>query len=253
VIVVVDGAPGAMTDRMVRLADAALAGRRPGEIMLSRFVETEADPSLELGAGALPDLAAMAETVEMLKGFAAQSTVTTAPLRVLCRFTSASGADLITQVETLGAEVVVVSEDWMRRHREAVESLDAVTVLIVPAELPAVWLTSGGKAALGVSDGTVYVRDDGESDGSRAVVVGAAAAVRSGRALIGVVPDGDGRARRRLQQAFEPLRSRGTQARVVPIGELSAIADGDIDAAAHVLDRVGGSQVSLRDAVADLV
>ena len=97
------------------------------------------------------------------------------------------------------------------------------------------------------------MRDDGAADGFRAVLVAVAAAARSGRALIGVVPDGDGRARRRLHQAFEPLRSTPTPARVVSWGEVPALADGGIGAAARVLDRVGGSRGNLRDPVAGVV
>jgi Kef-type K+ transport system membrane component KefB len=252
VLVMVDAALGAMTERMLRLADAALAGRSPGEVLLSRFLETDAEARLELGAG-LPDLAAMAEAVEALEEFAEHTGATAATVRVLCRFSSASGEDLIRQVQTSEAEVVVVSEDWVRRHRGAFDALDAVTVLIVPAELPAVWLAAGSEAAVAVSDEAVYARDDGAADGSRAVLVAVAAAAHSGRALIGVVPDGDSRARRRLQQAFEPLRSSRTPARVVSMGDLTALADGGIGAAARVLDRVGGSQGNLRDAVAGVV
>jgi Kef-type K+ transport system membrane component KefB len=253
VLVVADAAPGWMTERLLRLADAALAGRSPGEILLSRILETDAHTRLELGADQLPDLAAMAEAVEALEDFAAHTVATEAPLRVLCRFGSASGEDLIGQVQTSGAEAVALTEDWVRRHPGAFDALDAVTVLIVPAELPAVWLAAGSDAAVAVSDEAVYVRDDGTADGFRAVLVAVAAAARSGRALIGVVPDGDGRARRRLQQAFEPLRSRTTPARVASWGELPALADGGIGAAARVLDRVGGSQGNLRDAVAGIV
>lgn len=119
--------------------------------------------------------------------------------------------------------------------------------------LPAVWLGAGSDAAVAVSDEGVYVRDDGAADGFRAVLVAVAAAARSGRALIGVVPDGDGRARRRLHQAFEPLRSTPTPARVVSWGEVPALADGGIGAAARVLDRVGGSRGNLRDPVAGVV
>ena len=254
VLVVVDAVPNAATERMLRVADAALADRRPGEIMLSRFLETPDDaPPLELGSGPLPDLAGMAEAVESLERFATQTTATAATLRVLCRFGSASGQDVIRQAETSGAEVVVVSEAWAHKHPQAYDALDAVTVLVVPAELPTVWLVATNEAALGVSDDAVYVRDDGAADGARAVLVAVQAATASGRSLIAMVSDTDGRARRRLQLALEPLRSTPTRVRFVSVNEADALADADISAVARVLDRVGGSQINLRDAVANVV
>ena len=253
VLIVVDGPPNVTTERMLRLADAALGGRH-GEIMLSRFLETADDAGpLELGAGALPDLGAMAEAVESLERFSAETTATSSTVRVLCRFSSPSGQDLINQITTSGAEVVVVSEDWVRKHPQAYDALDAVTVLVVPAELPAVWLAAGGDAALAVSDGAVYVRDDGEEDGARAVLIGVQAATVSNRSLVALVADADGRARRRLHQAFEPLSSRSTQVSVVSISEFDPAAGGGVTAVARVLDRVGGSHINLRDAVADVV
>lgn len=253
VLVVVDGVPNAATERMLRVADAALA-RRPGEIILSRFLETPDDaPPLELGSGPLPDLAGMAEAVESLEKFATQTTATAATLRVMCRFGSASGQDLIRQAEASGAEVVVVSEAWAHKHPQAYDALDAVTVLVVPAELPTVWLVATNEAALGVSDDAVYVRDDGSANGARAVLVAVQAATASGRSLIAMVSDTDGRARRRLQLALEPLRSTPTRIRFVSVNEADALAEADISAVARVLDRVGGSQINLRDAVANVV
>ena len=254
VLVVVDGVPNAATERMLRVADTALADRRPGEIMLSRFLETPDDaPPVELGSGPLPDLAGMAEAVESLEQFSTKTTATAATLRVLCRFGSASGQDVIRQAQTSGAEVVVVSELWAHKHPQAYDALDAITVLVVPAELPTVWLVATNEAALGVSDDAVYVRDDGAANGARAVIVAVQAARASGRSLIAIAADPDGRARRRLQLALEPLRSTPTRVSVVSVDEGDVLADANISAVAGVLDRVGGSQINLRDAVANVV
>jgi Kef-type K+ transport system membrane component KefB len=253
VLVVVDGAPNVITERMLRLADAALAAHRPGEILLSRFLETDDAAPLELGAGPLPDLAGMAEAVETLERFAAETTATAAPLRPLCRFGSPSGHELLRQLAASEAEVVVLSQDWVRKHPVACDAVDAVTVLVVPAELPAVWLAAGTEPALAVSDDAVYVRDDGSANGSRAVLVAVQAATHSGRSLIAICSAASGKTRRRLQQALEPLRNTATKVSVVSPNQLDAIRDGDINAVGRVLDRVGGSQVNLRDAVADVV
>jgi hypothetical protein len=254
VLLVVDGVPNAATERMLRVADAALADRRPGEIMLSRFLESPDDaPPLELGSGPLPDLAGMAEAVESMERFATQTTATAATLRVMCRFGSASGQDVIRQAETSGAEVVVVSEAWAHKHPEAYDALDAVTVLVVPAELPTLWLVATNEAVLGLSDDAVYVRDDGSANGARAVLVAVQAATASGRSLIAMVSDRDGRTRRRLQLALEPLRPTATRVVLLSVDEGGALADADISAVARVVDRVGGSQINLRDAVANVV
>jgi len=67
------------------------------------------------------------------------------------------------------------------------------------------------------------------------------------------VSDRDGRTRRRLQLALEPLRPTATRVVLVSVDEGGALADADIWAVARVLDRVGGSQINLRDAVANVV
>lgn len=253
-LVVVDGPPTAMTERMIQVADAALAHRTPREIVLTRFLSArdEGEP-LELGAGVLPDLAGMAEAIEGLERFAAQSAVTTTPLRSVCRFGSPSGAELLGQIRASDADFVVVSEEWVRSYPSAVEKLDAVTVLVVPAELPAAWFSAGRSAALGVSGGEVLVRDDGSADGARAVLVATQAATATGRGLAVVVPDGDSKTRRRAQQALEPLRDTATGLRVVNATEAGREQNVEIDAVASVLDRMGGSQLNLRDAVAEIL
>ncbi len=78
VLVLADSVPNALTDRMLRLADAALADRRPGEILLSRFLVTDDTTTLEVGSGGLPDLAALAEAVDGLKKYIAEVDVTRA-------------------------------------------------------------------------------------------------------------------------------------------------------------------------------
>ncbi len=252
VLVVVEGTPNTTTERMARLADAALAGRAPAEILLSRFLESDDKaPQLELGAGVLPDLAAMAEAVEELNAFAAQLG-TSAPVRGLCRFGSPSGEELIRQVTTSDAEVVIVTENWVRTHPAAFDALDGVVVLVAPAELPAVWLEADGEAALGVSKQAVYLRDDGDSDGAHAVILATRAAAHTGRGLTAIVSGGDGKIRRRLQHAFEPMEETPVRARIIAAGEFTSGTD-EIVAVARVVDRVGGSAINLRDAVTETV
>ena len=237
-LVLLDGPPGAATDRMIRLAAAASAGRDPREILLSRMLVASDDS--ELGAG-LPDLAGMAEAVEELERFAERSS-TSVPLKALCRFSAQPGPDLVAQVGTVGAEIVVVSADWVRRNPESFEALDEVIVLVVPADLPEVWLASASEAALAVSDAGTFVRDDGSADGSRAVLLGARAAAATGTSLTALTTDA--RLRKRLTHALEPLRS--TSATVI----FASTPDAGIHAVARVADRLGGSGINLRDEIA---
>ncbi|WP_307828563.1 cation:proton antiporter [Antrihabitans sp. YC2-6] len=248
-LVVVDGPPGVTTDRMLRLAAAAAAGREPREILLSRFLVTEDSDLPEIGAGALPDLAGMAEAVEALEAFADRTEITTVPIRVLCRFSSDPGGDLVRQIAASGAEVVLVSEDWVRRNPEGFERLDAVVVLIVPAELPDVWLAAGTEAALALSAGKVLVRDDGSSDGTRGVLVAARAAAYGRIPLSAIISGSDGKTRRKLNYSLEPLHTSGTAFEidsVVPTGD-------SIGVVARIVDRTGGSGLNLRDEIAAIV
>ncbi|HUO38860.1 MAG TPA: cation:proton antiporter [Mycobacterium sp.] len=208
VLVIVDGMPNVTTGRMLALADAALANRRPGEILLSGFPEGDDH-------------------------------------KALCE-------DVVREVRDSDAEVVVIGEDWARRHPATYGALEAVTVLVVPSECPAHWLSVGTEAALALSDDAVYARDDGGPDGACAVVVAMRAAARCGRSLAVIVADPHGATARMLRQAFEPLRARAIDVRVVSTGEVATIAGG-VTAAARVLDRAGGSRIDLRDAVADVL
>jgi Kef-type K+ transport system membrane component KefB len=253
VLVLADSAPNALTDRMLRLADAALADRRPGEILLSRFLVTDDTTALEVGSGGLPDLASLAEAVEGLKRYLAELDVTSATVRPLCRFGSAAGDDLLRQIVSTESDVVVISEDWVRRHPERYSELDGIVVLIVPAEDPSVWLQSGTSPALGVSDEHFLARDDGSATGARAVVTAARAALQTGRSLGVVVADGDARTQRRLQHGLEPLEPTGVAVSVGPATECAAIEHGAVLASARVEDRVGRSEVGLRDGVSEVV
>jgi Kef-type K+ transport system membrane component KefB len=254
VVVVMDAEPGTTTERMVRLADAALAGRRPGEIVLTRFLESADDEDhFELGDGVLSDLAGMAQAVESLETYAAQASTSSADIRVLCRFSSRSGDALIRQIASMEADVVVVSEDWVGKHSAAIGTIEGVTVLVVAAGQPAAWLEPGADAALAVSDNAVLVRDDGTDNGARAVLTALPAAWRSGRSLVAVVPAGNGDAHRRLHDAFEALVTTQISVHVISAGDSLPSEVGEIAAVARVLGRVEGSAIDLRDALSDLV
>jgi len=243
VVVVVDAEPSTTTERMVRLADAALADRRPGEIVLTRFLETADDERhFELGDGVLSDLAGMAHAVESLETYSAQTCASSANIRVLCRFCSGSGDDPIRQIASMEADVVVVSEDWVRRYSAAIGTIEGSTVLVVPAGQPPAWFEAGADAALAVSDNAVMVRDDGTANGARAVMTAVHAASRSGRSLIAVVPAENGDAHRRLHDAFEVLVTTPINVHVVSTGDSLRGEMGEIAAVARVLDGMGGSE-----------
>ena len=254
ILVVVDGPPGVATERMLRLADAAIAGREPGEILLSRFLPAaDHDPrGLELGAGALPDLVGMAEAVEELERFARESGVNTRT-KVLCRFSSEPGRDVQRQIVTTDAEAVVVSAEWTRRNKEAFDELDDVTVLVVSSELPDVWFGSGTEAALALADGRLLVRDDGSGDARLAVLVAARAALARGAGLTGVVSADTAKVKRKLTYSLEPLQSTGTAISIVSLTDSTIAANNGVTAAALVVDRTGGSEINLRDEITAVV
>jgi Kef-type K+ transport system membrane component KefB len=251
VLVVVDGPPGVTTERMLHLANAAAAGRH-AEILISRFLPAADNSGLEIGAG-LPDLAGMAQAVEELETFAARTSVGGARVRVLCRFSSAPGTDLLRQLTTSEAEVVVLSAEWTRRNKDAFDALDRTTVLVMSSELPQVWFESGTEAAVAVSAGTAFVRDDGSADGRRAVLVATRAATNSRTALTAIATDSGSKARRRLTYALEPLEALDTAVEVASATEWSAPEGDAIVAAARVIDRLGGSEVSVREEITAIV
>lgn len=128
VLVMVDDDPNALTARMIQVAHDALADRQPGGILLVRYLDGANDSApLELGANAVLDMAGMTDAAEALERFGAQATPTATPLRVWCRFGSPSGRESERQIAASGAEVVVLSEDWMRDHPAASDALDKVT------------------------------------------------------------------------------------------------------------------------------
>jgi hypothetical protein len=128
-----------------------------------------------------------------------------------------------------------------------------VVVLIVPAENPSVWFQSGTSPALGISDDQLIARDDGSATGARAVVTAARAALQTGRSLSVVVADGDARTQRRLQHGLEPLEPTSVAVSVGPAAQCEEIDQGAVLASARVEDRVGGSEVGLRDDVNEVV
>ena len=132
VLVMVDDVLNALTARMIRVAEDALADRPAGGILLAQYLDAADDSTpLELGANAVLDIARMTDAAEALETFAAQTTATATPLRVLCRFGSPSARELERQIAASGAEVVVLSEDWMRSHPAAYGALDEVTIKVV--------------------------------------------------------------------------------------------------------------------------
>jgi hypothetical protein len=68
-----------------------------------------------------------------------------------------------------------------------------------------------------------------------------------------VVANGDARIRRRLQHGLEPLEPTGVSVSVGPVTDNSTIEHGAVLASARVEDRVGGSEVGLRDDVSEVV
>ena len=261
ILIALDGSPGPDTDRLVRVAAVAAAGRRQSEVVLSRLLPegptAAADPAgLEFGAGLLPDLSGMARAKEELEIYASTADVGPARITTLCRFGADAAAGLCQLVEASAADVVVVGEGWTGRERDAFLALDAVTVLVAaddPSEGAEHGETRGATFAVSRGGG-VMVSADGTADGSRAVAIAARAATAARVPLTVVAADIGDRARRRLGGALDPLRSVGVEIAVFSADALSRLQLGkDVVAAARVVDRNGGSAINLRDEVSGLV
>lgn len=259
VLVCLDGPPDAAAGRVVSLAKAAAAGRHAGEVLLSRLLPAAGGTPLEVGAGALPDLAGMARAIEELEAFARAESGGPVAVRSLCRFSADPGGDLVEQAGAVDAQVVVVGAGWARAHPGALDAFDGVVVLVAGEDGPGAlsWLLApGADAAVALAaDGGLLVRHRGGADGNRAVLVAARAAATAGAALVAVATDGS-RSRKRLTGALDSLAAAGLDVAVATPDDpaaVSRVANAPVRAAAAVLDRLGGSEVDLREEVAALV
>lgn len=252
VIIGLDATPDATTERMLRMATLAVGGRRPSEIVLSRFLDApESNPAgLELGAGVLPDLAGMASAVEELEAFARRMTDGTAVIRAMCRFSSDRATDLQRQANAAGASVVLVSDEWAQANASALDSFDGVIVLIVAVSGRAAPFGTPGDAALAVtSNGSILVRDNDSRDANQALLLAAHAALSTGAALTALAAGSGGRAYRRLSHALDPLHTVDIAFTVVSLDD--PLPEGDL-VEALVLDRVGGSEMNVHDEIENL-
>ncbi|WP_068269321.1 cation:proton antiporter [Aldersonia kunmingensis] len=240
VFLVLDGPPDPNTEALLRIARLAAGGAATSEIVLTRFLPApDADPrGVELGAGPLPDLAAMARAVEELEHYARAGPSGPGRVRVMCRFSASQALDLQRQVHAAAADVVVTERDWAERYRQELAGFEGVVILVLAQGRA----DPASGAAVAVDEQSIYVCDDGSADGSRAVLLGVRAALASGKRLV-AVPIGSSRIGRRLSYALQGLRRYDVDISFAPDSPSLP------SPCARVSDQLAGSEVNLREEV----
>ena len=209
VIAVVEGAD----DEPVVDAGVALLGREAhAELLISRF-----DPparKVEVGAGLVAELAAVAESFEAVQRLVRRAADMGATTTASTRFSDDPVADLTAQAGALDADVLVLGRSEADLDRGLPSGVDCPVVvrLLSPAGLPAP--ADGGTPAW---SRVVLVMGPG-GDGLAAAEQAVRIAVRTG-ADLWVVDSADRRLRRRIATLVRSLAQAGVTARVVETPE----------------------------------
>ena len=132
---------------------------------------------------------------------------------MLTRFSTEPWADLLAQAAGVEADVVVVTDSFVRSTEAGPPADPAFTLTI--AQL------SDRPVIAGASVGVVA---DGGADGRVAIVLGSAVAAHLTGTLHVAVPDG-GRTARRVSSALGPLRTGGLDVRLVDATDEALASD----------------------------
>jgi len=202
VLVVVDDP--ARADRMAEIGAALIGTRRPGKVVLTRFVRRSTSV-VELGAGIAPDLSQMAATMDDVNALAGRVRQTGATTGVLCRFSVDPWSDLIAQAASSDAAIVVVDAEWYATvgpggGYRGTDQEFSLAVVDLGSAMPL-----GNAVLVDVAPG---------ADGRSALMMASAAAIARQRELLLSVPD-EGRAARRYIAALAPLAAAGLRYRLV--------------------------------------
>jgi hypothetical protein len=141
-------ASGGPSDAAVMAVAAALVrGHSQPELVVSRLLPYRT-ARLEVGTGLSGELLEMTQAMTELDALAAPWRAQGLTVSELARFSADPGADLITQLETASAAMLVISEDHPDYSRIAPEA--RVRMVSVAAGTPATWpavLVRGGSVA----------------------------------------------------------------------------------------------------------
>lgn len=194
--------------------DAALVGigaalvddERPGELVLSRFIET--GPPLEVASGLSLDLAEVASGLGEMQELSHQTGSSAVPVVVRSQTTDNLAESLLTQVEAIEGDVLLVPFDL---HSRSTADLPAALVGKSPSTVAL--LAGPTDAGIGTG-GIVEVRGSSSRDGEAALELGIRAADAIGVPLV-LATGGDRRLGRRFHQLAATLAEAGLPAEVV--------------------------------------
>lgn len=204
-----------------RLCDVGvqlIAGEHPAEIVVSQF-RPQPKASVEVGSGLVGELAEMAASLDVLNALAVRARAAGVPAAVLSRFGDDVAGDLLAQVRTVEADVVLLGSD----EPPGLPLTGVAARLVTDAECQVVVLHSPLGELDGLTGPVRYVGAGGR-DSEAALLVAIRMAWSRGGRLHLVDPSGGRRHSRRVAQLLERLGRVGVD---VSIAELSdpAVAD----------------------------
>ncbi|MBI2169757.1 MAG: cation:proton antiporter [Actinobacteria bacterium] len=125
------------TRALVDLAVDVIGDERPSELVLTRYATAPA--AVELGAGLQGQLADVAEAMETLQGHAAYAESRGVRATVFSQFSDDVARDLVAQVRSLDADVLLLAEPTAEDGRDVVEGAlrDAAADVVVVREASA--------------------------------------------------------------------------------------------------------------------
>ncbi|MHB8340876.1 MAG: cation:proton antiporter, partial [Mycobacteriales bacterium] len=186
--------------RQVDVAVALTGAEDPREVVLSRF--TEPPQRVELGGGLVGELADIAEAMGALHVLASRAEGAGVPAAVRFQFTQDAVRDLITQVEAIEADVLLVSVPAAAVAEDAASVLLEDLVRQVPCQVVA--LADPVASGLVAAAGPVTVLPGGGRDGAAAIATALRVAVGLG-APLRFVESADRREMRRAATVVEQL------------------------------------------------
>ncbi len=243
---------------LVGIGAALVDDERPGELVLSRFIES--GPPLEVASGLSLDLAEVASGLGEMQELSHQTGGSAVPVVVRSQTTDNLTESLLTQVEAIEGDVLLVPSDLRSRL-----STD-VPAALVGRSLSTVALLAGPTDSRIGAGGIVEVRGSSSRDGEAALELGIRAADAIGVPLV-LATGGDRRLNRRFDHLARSLTAAGLPAEVVttedrwradaPVGGLlTVVAAGSIaspgrnleTSARELADLTGGSVLVVRAA-----
>jgi hypothetical protein len=191
---------------LVRIGAALVDDERPGELVLSRFIES--GPPLEVASGLSLDLAEVASGLGEMQDLSQQAASSDVPVVVRSHTTNDLTESLLMQVEAIEGDVLLVPLGLRSRS-----TADVPAALIDKAPSTVAVFAGPTGSGIGAVD-VVEVQGSSSSDGEAALELGIRAADAIGVPLV-LATGGDRRLGRRFQHLASSLAEAGVPAEVV--------------------------------------